>query len=725
MTAAFSTTLRIPKLSRSLVRELLWQWQRHRRRSASILMLGGGLAVYALATSWQQTYGAITHREQDAITFRLGILELRLKEHLLQSQIWSQDDELQAFVEGRSGSQALGSLRRAIEVGDQQVAIILNPEGKILLQEPKPILSPGLKDCIEQRVSRFRTLSNHRPYTFSAGLYCSVGHEEVLGAISSIGTNQHTQHPIGYVVHLSPLQSKGFTPAVQSWFQNLSKDLQIHAGTAHHQPVGDQHINDLLPENQHLDLKQDHTSRFNLATEAAQRVLLPWLLSAATSLYLIATLLLAIRHRRLRSQRQQLKEIRLRRGLRKQLRAMLVSPRQLQHALDNPDSTTSNQVIACIDVAVPWSSNGTSDLLLSREERILYEIIASLRQSLLSPLISRIDSNKLVVIEDPGANGQAVEQLQFVLSEACSQICMDSSKEDEPVIRAVVSELDRSQGSLQIRDMLFELSALPLKSTIQIRRVHDHGATTSSSSTSTSDYDETWLELVGENFHDQHVSLLFRSGGSSTLYKRLAFNPLSQLIEQRAAAAFLPLRMLTQSKDSPAVERLMIREALRKIQESANSLNHLICLSGKNLANASSFKILMDELKDHSSETLSRLILEFEAVSLLAASGYGRQQIKQLKELGVSISIDDTAIDAPPIKAIFTLKPDYLIVGPGLVDQFHDPNAENIVDFLLAYCRYKHCLLVMTEVTSAETLTYWNNRGVKAFEGEHLDGLAA
>ena len=114
-----------------------------------------------------------------------------------------------------------------------------------------------------------------------------------------------------------------------------------------------------------------------------------------------------------------------------------------------------------------------------------------------------------------------------------------------------------------------------------------------------------------------------------------------------------------------------------------------------------------------------------KAVSLLSSPGYCRHQIKQLQDLGISIAIDDTSINAPPIKAIFTLKPNYLIVGPGLVDQMHDPNADTVVEFLLAYCKYKHCLLVMTDVSSADTLTYWKNRGVAAFEGDQLEILTA
>ena len=714
-------------VSRSVRRELVRQWQHNRHRSVCMLMLVGGAVLGGISLSWLSSWNEINNRHKSDIEFSLGLLEMRLKEHFSQAQLWSHQNALHELVEGRNTSLGLDSLRRSIAAGDQHYALVLNRNGEILAQAPQPVLSRALTDCIQQRVARMQTISDHRAGDLTAGLYCAAGQQVVVGAISTIGKDHHAPSAVGYLVHLSPLQRQSYTSAVREWFRRLANDLEIHPGAADHLQGKGMHLNDLLPANQHLDLKQEHTSFLSLTTETFQAVLLPWLTAGAIAAYLSATTLLALRHHRLDQARQQLKGLRRQRMQRLRLKRMLVTPRQLQHSLDTAQDSDSMKWIACLDFTDRPESTTSSTRNPINTDKVTYELVEGLRDSLNPEAISRVDSRKLVLLIDASRDWSSEEVLTSQFSEICSRLTDQMKARQAVILRALISPVEPSRGSLQIRDLVFQLSSMPLESGVQIWRPQQPDPTrTDSTSSSSGEYDERWLELMGADCHEQHPSIVFRAGQATTLYTRLTFNAFSRLLETSSSASFLPLRMLHQSKDSPALDRHMLQQALAMIENDASACGRtLVRLSGNNLSNQEAFNKLLHDLESRSTAERHRLIVEFEAGSLLSSPGYCRQQIKQLQELGVSIAIDDTAINAPPIKAIFTLKPNYLIVGPGLADHMHDPNADNVVEFLLAYCKYKHCLLVMTEVSSSDAIAYWQNRGVTAFEGDQPEMLAA
>jgi EAL domain-containing protein (putative c-di-GMP-specific phosphodiesterase class I) len=296
------------------------------------------------------------------------------------------------------------------------------------------------------------------------------------------------------------------------------------------------------------------------------------------------------------------------------------------------------------------------------------------------------------------------------------------------IMRALISPANQTRGSLQIRDLCFKLSSLPRETTVQIwqpANQKEH-TTEQNAGREIEQLDHRTLESFNKQNHEQHQALLIQSGNKSRLYTRLSFNLLSQLIDANPSTSMLPLGMLRQIKDSPSFDRHMLRQALARINENNQTAKPtLIRISSTSLRDSEHFQKLLQELDGRPSEDLAQLILELEAVSLLSGTGYCRQEVKHLQEMGVAIAIDDSAINAPPIKAIFSLGPRYLMVGPGFSDRSRDSDAETVVEFLLGYCRYKHCTLVMTEVNDADTLKYWNSRGVAAFEGEQAQRLAA
>jgi len=98
-------------LSRSIQKEFVRQWKQHRRRSLSLLLFLTGAALWGLSASWQSSWREIESHNKRDIEFSLGLLEMRLKEHFTQAQLWSHQHDLQSLVEGQNSSLALESSR--------------------------------------------------------------------------------------------------------------------------------------------------------------------------------------------------------------------------------------------------------------------------------------------------------------------------------------------------------------------------------------------------------------------------------------------------------------------------------------------------------------------------------------------------------------------------------------------------------------------------------------
>ena len=708
---------RIPKMSvlQSIRGEAIWQWKKDPRRFGIILFLLGIAALYAGVTSWKETWDRIDQHTKSEIEFSLGLLDMRLTEHLQQAEALAQDRDVRSIRPEQNKDLAQSRLQRSLSTDDQQTALILTRDGVILAQEPKPVLSKALIDCLQDRITRMPSLANRS----TAGLVCTGGEQRVIGAVSRINQEASSQGLADYVVHLSPLQRRSAPPALQSWFQKLAGNLEIHTGPTANRGL---HLNDLLPPDQHLDLKQEHQTGFNVTTATLGILILPWLLVASLSIYLLSTFALSHRRRRLRQAIKKLKVLRQQRIDRKELKLMLANPRQLQHYLDAQSEESSQNIIACVEFIDEFPSASTQ----TADDAIAYQLVRAFKETIQTDAIGRLNAHQLLLILGQNDTFSGIEALQSAISSVCTAVIAETRAKRPLLIRALLSRVEQERGSMQIRDLLYQLSSLPRESTIQIWQPHQQPLRRESSSLLDEDDDHRWLKAISTQSVEQQQALLFQSGQFNPLYTRISFNPLSNLIDTTSLDSVVPLNLLTQSKQTPPMDRCMLQRALETINSHGDeSRPFLIRISSRNLSDSNHFQRLLQLLQAHSADALTQLILELDAVSLLSGTGYCREQVKQLQELGLAIAIDDSAINAPPIKAIFTLKPNYLMVGPGLADRTQDPNADTVVDFLVGYCRYKHCTLVMTEVNDAATLSYWNNRGVTAFEGNQAEQLAA
>jgi EAL domain-containing protein (putative c-di-GMP-specific phosphodiesterase class I) len=112
-----------------------------------------------------------------------------------------------------------------------------------------------------------------------------------------------------------------------------------------------------------------------------------------------------------------------------------------------------------------------------------------------------------------------------------------------------------------------------------------------------------------------------------------------------------------------------------------------------------------------------RLVLEVKESLLMASSEAMHSTAKELQRLAVRIAIADFGISHVPLQAVFGLMPSYLKLGADYTRSLNQDNVDNLVDFLLSYCRYKGCTLVLQGVETATELQYWQRKGVETFQG--------
>jgi EAL domain-containing protein (putative c-di-GMP-specific phosphodiesterase class I) len=93
-----------------------------------------------------------------------------------------------------------------------------------------------------------------------------------------------------------------------------------------------------------------------------------------------------------------------------------------------------------------------------------------------------------------------------------------------------------------------------------------------------------------------------------------------------------------------------------------------------------------------------------------------RQAVGSLQHLGVRVAIDDFGNQPLPIQALFQLEPAFLKLEAGYSHRLQDESVDDLVAFLLSYCRYHNCTLALQGIASSEQLQYWQRRGVKAFQ---------
>ena len=87
-----------------------------------------------------------------------------------------------------------------------------------------------------------------------------------------------------------------------------------------------------------------------------------------------------------------------------------------------------------------------------------------------------------------------------------------------------------------------------------------------------------------------------------------------------------------------------------------------------------------------------------------------------LKTLGIRIAVNHFGSGITPIQDVFSVEPDYLKLTASASQRMHDANTENMVEFLISYCRYNHCQLVLQGLRSTNAMRYWMRHGVRFFQ---------
>ena len=112
-----------------------------------------------------------------------------------------------------------------------------------------------------------------------------------------------------------------------------------------------------------------------------------------------------------------------------------------------------------------------------------------------------------------------------------------------------------------------------------------------------------------------------------------------------------------------------------------------------------------------------RLVVEVAETALENKPELWEQRLQQLRDCGVRIAIDDFGVGYASIAYLFQLRPDFLKLDLTYTQRLGDANVDALVAFLLRYGELNRCGLILEGIETKQQLHYWQERGVRLFQG--------
>jgi EAL domain-containing protein (putative c-di-GMP-specific phosphodiesterase class I) len=166
------------------------------------------------------------------------------------------------------------------------------------------------------------------------------------------------------------------------------------------------------------------------------------------------------------------------------------------------------------------------------------------------------------------------------------------------------------------------------------------------------------------------------------------------------------------------IDQLMLRKAIELLRRSDDPTQKLgINLSAKTFGSAQHLEDLMAQLRSLPEPLRGRIVLEVTETAIVEKPELWSERLQQLRNIGVSIAIDDFGVGFASIAYLFRFKADYLKLDLSYTQRLGDSNVNALVDFLLAYSRHNNCQLILEGIETREQLLAWHHHGVRLFQG--------
>jgi EAL domain-containing protein (putative c-di-GMP-specific phosphodiesterase class I) len=213
---------------------------------------------------------------------------------------------------------------------------------------------------------------------------------------------------------------------------------------------------------------------------------------------------------------------------------------------------------------------------------------------------------------------------------------------------------------------------------------------------------EPVLERVGDGWQPAYSEMLFR---------------LPQELEGSISVQELVLA-LERNQNIHLLDQLMVRRAIAVLREPEHTDQGLgVNISAVSFGSDQHIQALFAQLRSLPEALRRRLVLEVTETALVNRPELWEQRLQQLRDFGVRIAIDDFGVGYASIAYLFQFKPDFLKLDLSYSQRLDDANVDALVSFLVRYGELNNCGLILEGIETNEQLSYWQQRGVRLFQG--------
>lgn len=676
---------------RLLRKELAFHWRRNRRSFSLWLLVLLSFSTGMALILWRDRWRGITQQQIQQIQSQRGLLELRVNQHRTTALDWGHWDTMHAFAAGEDPQFVARELQPSSIVADRQFLMVFDSLGRPLTTEPVLPLSETLRRCIEARLQRLRRLTPAAPMDASFGFYCRDDDQGqvLLGAGTGIRPSQGGTPERGWVIHMSALERPSYNSSLNQTFREIDSSIALRSAESGSQTQPDQQaiasISELLEPGKRY-VMQPRFPAMETAREAAAQSIPGWLAINLIALSLVPAGLLVARQRRLPGRIRTLQDLRAERKRRHQISRMLMSRRHLLMTLDsNPEAFTG-----CWLAAVRVEPKAGR---VEQGQKALQNLALVLDQRISPRGMTQMDQQTLVLAFSPptdtdGEPTGLLESLQDVLNSTWpeAQACRCGG---------LVAPLQAGDETEQLLSLYNAATRLAPGTPLQIVRPMRNRA------------DGSAARAIGPGSGG-------RPGPLALATPEASGNPVVQIVAGQTVRLYSPIRTRPDPDNTGGTGALA--EALTLLRSSgATGESFALPITAGRLEREGA--ALTAALSAVSRDLRRRLVLEVAESMQMVQSTALPNIARDLKELAVQITISDFGNSHVPLQAAFRLEPTYLKLSAEYTRSIHQDNIDSLVDFLLSYCRYKQCTLVLQGVETLSVLQYWQRKGVQAFQG--------
>lgn len=664
----------------ALLRKELSYHLRHNRRSLSLwLLLLLGLSAGSALLIWRDRWHALERSQAEEIQTNLGLLELRVNQHRTTALDWGHWDTMYAYASGRDQSFVERELLPSSIVADRQVLLISDTAGRTLALEPRTPLTAGLRSCIEQRLQRLRQRTPGAAITTAFGLYCRDGQQVLIGAGTGIRPSGGQAAERGWVIHLSTLERPSYNTSLNRTFRAINRSIVLEDSRGMGRPASLAQavasISELLPAAERFVMIPP-LDAVATARRAAELAIPPWLALNLVALTLLPGGLVLARQQRLPGRIRLLQDRRVERKRRRRIARVLTTRRQLLLLLEHPPHAQERSWIAALHVA-----QAAAD---PERQRTLQNLALAISEQVQPEAMGLIDPETLGLVIAAGPGEQLCTQLQQLSHSLCSgsMVPLQAGEGARQLLALGAAARERSAaGSIEVLEGIEPRNGVGQPARLPI---------------------EQWRHQLATGAFRLEPVQLWNGRRAQTLYSAIRLRPWLPEAAQVAERSGIDTALLQAALSW--LERCTDPAAAVGIPLAASSLE----------ANGAT---LIETLAAAPADRRARLVVELSESMGMADSEALRLVVGSLQQLGVRVAIDDFGNQPLPIQALFQLEPAFLKLEASYSQRLQDESMDEMVAFLLSYCRYHNCTLVLQGITSSEPLQYWQRRGVTAFQG--------